>query len=239
VILNILTTATPRIDLHEQTLYPWIKELQDSKIYDKINLYINLDKPKMFTDAEFFTTKNYLFTNFNFVNIIYTECLENTSFSNAAKNVYNSCVTNINHDKPNHFLWLEDDWLIHTRQDAINDVRQFIASKKDVLSFGSLYRITGWPVIFTKKVFDAIYKKLHLQDVDPEVAMMTAVYDIYDMSRENYPRDSLPENVLFRSSFCRCIDLGRDWREVKQIFKTNKWDVNQPTWVIEGAATNE
>ena len=236
MILNILTTATPRIDLHEQTLYPWIKELHASKIYDEINLYINLDKPKMFTDAEFLTTKNYLFTNFNFVNIIYTECLENTSFSNAAKNVFGNCATNVKPDKLNYFLWLEDDWLISPLQNAIEDIKKFIVSSKDILSFGSLNRITGWPVIFTKKVFDATYKKLYSQDVDPEVAMMTAVYEIYDMSRENYPRDSLPADILFRSSSCRCTDLGRDWREIKQIFKTNKWDVNQPTWVIEGAS---
>ena len=233
MILNILTTATPRVELHIKSLEPWLKALHNSKIFDKINWFVNLDKPDIFNTEQMSFARNYLHAKYKFLNLFYTECVEDCSFTNAARTVYNNCYDNIESAEKNYFMWLEDDWKIKPGYHAIDDIKKFIESGKEILSFGNIARITGWPHIVSENMFYRTREELNSKKIDPELAMMLSSYDVYNLPRKYFPRDYLPEEVIYRSVENRCFDMGVRWRDSKQISKTYRYDVNQNTWKKE------
>jgi len=231
MILNILTTATPRPNIHQKTLEPWFRTLYKSKIFNRINWFVNLDKPSMFSAKDFLLAKKYLHKNFYFVNRYYSERLQNPTFALASRNVYVNCNDTIDRSKKNYFMWLEDDWIIDAP--AIEHIKNYIESEKDIINLNAKQRVTGNPCIFNQNFFDGCFDVIKKGDTDPEMAMMYMSYDIYpDMIRTvASPRDNLPDRVVYNPGVRLVHDVGVGWKKRKGIIKTSKFIVQQDTWI--------
>lgn len=225
-ILNILTTATPRPELHEETVFRTIELLVKNKCQDVINWHVNLDSPSMFTTAE----KNkaietILRFNKSSFNTYFYRQHDSAHFGAAARRLYTSCKV-----KPgnNIFMWLEDDWkLIDT--EFFNFVKRFFESSHSFLLCSVAHYVTGNPIIFREDFFNEMvssYEKIN-GDYDPELVLFETVKKYFNI--EN-PR-TLPPNSIHKQFF---IDAGREWRAARNIIKLDKYETHlkDTTWAV-------
>lgn len=231
MILNILTTATPRPELQVETLLPWLRALHESRIFDRINWFVNLDKPSIFTAKQFLIGKKFIHERFRYLHIHYTENLVNPTFAKSSRTLYENCKKNINKAEDNYFFWLEDDWVMD-REKSIDAIKNYLLSGKDILLFNGEYKISGNPNIVRQKFFDGVHDVVVRENIDPEMAMMKAKYEIYPEIVKTIldPRDPLHEELCYIPSVCLCTDIGRTWRNLRNVHKTSKLKVDQDTW---------
>ena len=109
--LNILTTATPRPEIHELTVIKAVDKLLSFGLQDRIEWYINVDKPSMFTEqARTNTVDNFLSFYRPGLKTHIMADHQSAHFGAAARRLYTSCEPS---GTDNIFLWLEDDWVLN------------------------------------------------------------------------------------------------------------------------------
>lgn len=245
--LNIITTATPRADVHNKCFLRYIKILLDNNPSYTIRLFVNLDKPSMISREEFEEAKqNILY--FESVNeklkLFFTTNEENPSFMLAAKTLYMSCAEQIKDEENNVFFWFEDDWILYTAEEkstieeltirSTKEIEEFFESDKKILLLtGSTY-LNGRPHLFKWGLFDEIVSMCKSEKLlDPEILLMEAKRKVFG--------DKTLRKILTDRSIHKCIplftDLGIRWRKNRNIQKMNRYfyKLNVPecdyTWV--------
>ena len=99
--LYILTTAIDRSDLHNQTLPPFFKILEDQGISYK--WFINLDSPFKKTEEATNNLKSFTGGTQDF------HISDKACFYSAAKHVISSAYNELD-NLDGYVMWLEDDW---------------------------------------------------------------------------------------------------------------------------------
>ena len=228
-VLNIMTTATPRKELHKKGLYKTLLELSELNL--KIDWFVNIDCPKMFTAEELkssvegFKGLSELLEN---VTLHLNINVESPSFKTSSVSLFESCAKNINSSNENLFMWLEDDW----RLEKPKEFKSLLDNKPLNTLFilgGATNYVSGNPFIFTERFFYKIVRMQRTEDlIDPELRFMEAKKRIYGDSELRVP---LKDSVLLNAF----VDIGRAWRKEKNIIKENKYSKNTKTWIKEDA----
>jgi hypothetical protein len=235
--LNIITTATPRADIHNQCFIRYVKILLDSNPSYIIRLFVNLDKPPMMTEEEYEEAKQNIFLLENSsekLQLFFSTNKENPSFKAAAKVLYTKCAEQIHDEDNNVFFWFEDDWILYDTEESPNITDKILHSVKSIERFfndgrkillltgGSKY-LNGRPHLFKRELFDVIislYKRERL--LDPEIVMMEAKKIVFE--------DKMLREHLTDKSVYMCIplftDVGIRWRKDRNIQKLNRFFYN-------------
>jgi len=214
--INVLTTATPRPELHEVTLKPTLDVL--SKHFN-VRWHVTVDD--VLTDqplALYEDTMKYLKTLSTGKTYLYP--VDFKSFKLVAKKLYES----ISPEEDDLFMWLEDDWIL--QEDKIDDfitaIKKFPGSDYDFIVTTIYKYIGGNPLVFRKKFFDPM-QKYYLdtkKPIDPELALWQIHSKMFGGRHKS--------NCQFlRDTF---IDAGRDWREERGIEKAHKKSHSDKTW---------
>ncbi len=238
-VLNILTTATPRPDIHVRAMFKVVDTLLKENIQNKIYWYINLDIPSMFTEHEVEETINQinLFNNFynqfypNKIQITILKDHEEAHFGLAAKRLYGRLgriekLENYN----NVFLWLEDDWAMKKTDEFMYELKKFFTSDQDFLMGTTTNKyISGHPFFFKSRFFNMMverYKTLK-NTIDPEVQILIVVRKFYGLDEIRNEQPSFKQFDVF-------YDVGRKWREINLIKKQNKYKQHKTnsTWEL-------
>lgn len=212
-MLNILTAATPRPELHNETVIKTVQELVNR--VDKINWYINIDCPK-----KFFTKEDRKATADNFLSLqapnLKTIMLSKHStahFGRAARRLYHSCKPESDDDV---FMWLEDDWIFQPDDNFSDLINHFFKSDQHFFLCSKHEYVTGNPFFFRREFFDHIVNKLYVIEgnPDPEIFLWECIEEKYKINRRD-----LPLNSIHKTYF---IDAGRTWKSKRNITKRNK-----------------
>lgn len=216
--LTVLTTATPRPDLHKEGYFPILEFL--SKHF-QLKLYIHLDN---ILGEEAWNESLSEFEKLPYEKTL-IEKHEDCSFRTASKETYLFCKPQ---DGDELFLWLEDDWLLtddeQKRQTLLEEVDTF---SLDFISTTLYNYPCGNPTFFKRKFFEEM--KAHYagqsNPFDGEIAMWECCEKIYGEAKPRSRTKFLPD-IFF--------DLGRDWRSERSIDKVNKRGVEtKGTWVFK------
>ena len=233
--LIILTTATPRPELHAIGLLETIEVLIKERTQNKIYWYVNIDKPKMFNKQEVKQTINQI-NNFAKEK---TEELSVFIFSDhkeahagaAARRLYTEIAKSRPFEQGNEvFFWFEDDWALTNKGSFVKAVGNFFETSQDVLLCTWQKYISGHPFLFRRDFFDVITDKYKVvkRNTDPELFLFDCVKDYYMTSLKRLKQPLYNQKNLFE-------DIGRKWREDRSIGKTNKYEAKQHnfTWFLE------
>lgn len=211
--INVMTTATPRTELHQITLEPALKIL--SEHFD-VRLYITLDD--VLDEVSFKKSMKYLET----LPTRQTHLMPGKlgSFKLVTKRLYDNIIP-----EPNDiFLWLEDDWILQEDKvdDFITALKEFPDSDYDFIVTTIYEYIGGNPLVFKRRFFDEMQEYYILADspLDPEIVMWnieTAIWGDRFKAKCQFLRDTF-------------VDAGRDWREERGIVKENKRSNAMTTW---------
>ena len=211
--INVLTTATPRTELHKKTLEPTLKVLSD---HFDVHLYITLDDvlgKDAFSES-----------------LLHIATLESEgttllpsrsgSFKLAAKKLYEHIK---DPDEDDLFFWLEDDWVLEKPEEFIEQLKQFPSSDYDFIVTTIYDKITGNPLIFRKRFFDHLQEYYLSNDppMDPERVLWHTETKVWGTHNSNW---------LFLPDVFR--DAGRDWRDERGIEKINKRSDVLTTWLF-------
>lgn len=233
--LYILTTATPRAELHKHTCMPVYKTLKQCKDFDT-TIVVNLDKPTMIEQSEFHKSIYTLYPRVDYLssNII------NPSFSLAGRTLYNICSNIVSEKNNNLFLWLEDDWQLKqgTERLLIEVINKMFRDKNIPALLTTIYNyIGGNPVVFQQKLFDKVVevwnRSCKTKQEDPEFIHMQAQSEIDGTHIWRNP----PQHAL-HSSEALFLDAGRDWRKKNNIGKLRREKTNG-TWVQDKLGRND
>lgn len=222
LILNILTTATPRPEVHEVTLFKTIDSLLSKGPQQKINWYINVDCPSMFSEEDRTNTVN------NFLSFcrpgLKTYIMadhQSAHFGAAARRLYTAC------ESTGIYLWLEDDWLLRDDAYFFELLHKFFNFQYNFFLCSIATYVTGNPFFFKQDFFDLIKRKyMSIQEnIDPELMLFEGIKEKFNV--EN-PR-VVPPNSLHSQYF---FDVGRQWRAQKNIHKLDKYQTHlkEITW---------
>jgi len=214
--INVLTTATPRPELHEVTLKPTLEVL--SKHFN-IRWHVTLDD--VLTDqplALYENSMNYLKTLPTGKTYLYP--VDFKSFKLVAKKLYDS----ISPEQDDLFLWLEDDWIIQEDKidKFISAIKKFPGSDHDFIVTTIYNYIGGNPLVFRKKFFDLMqdYYRGNEKPIDPELAL-------WSMHNKMFGGRMKSNCQFLKDTF---VDAGRDWREERGIEKEHKKSNSNKTW---------
>ena len=223
--LHILTTATPRRDLHYIGLFPAVDALREREEFE-VFWYVNLDCPTPFSEDDFDKSLQ----AFQDMGAIISINTEDPCFAQAARVLYTACDDSLDTDSMNVFMWLEDDWTMHyLRLDSFAEVAVAWAnSRHSCLLTVVPHRIGGQPCFFRKPPFDKVVAQYRATDamIDPEVTIMEEQRKLDGIAETFYspPLGGLGfEDQLF-------IDVGRNWRKYSRIGKTSRFDTKEHTW---------
>lgn len=227
--LIILTTATPRHDLHAQGLFGAVDVLLT---YTKnVKWFVNIDSPSMFTDQDVQDTLEH-FNSFHSkqknlgknlgLNITYQR--KAGHFGAAARRLYATASSNIRSSSDNVYMWLEDDWMLFNPMALGVKYNQFITNNDDILLATEQKYISGHPFFYRQDFFDLICSmyQQHNDNVDPELHLFECAMEMYNTIE---PRYRHPSNKVV-NAFC---DIGRDWRDQRQIRKLEKYNSAEDT----------
>lgn len=230
--LNVLTTATPRPELHELSLFYALKSLRRTSF--DIHWFVNVDCPSMFSENARKETSEKIkdFSHRNNIKLSIFDQHENSHFGKAGQRLFSECNKQITKDK-NIFMWLEDDWTpVHFKVSLfLQHVQRFLQSPQDFIFTTSHPYVTGNPIVFKRPFFDTVCK-LYTENEDPETLFLQASSELYDI------KDPRLDFDLKRSVFYVCplfCDLGTAWRLSKSITKLSKYKAKEHdvTWVSE------
>lgn len=222
--LNIFTTATPRPEVHAQTLFKTVDSLLAKGPQQKIEWYINIDCPSMFSEQDKVNTIN------NFLSFyrpgLKTHIMSDhqvAHFGAAARRIYTSCETQGN------FLWLEDDWVLNEDEYFFELLNKFFTFDYNFFLCSIATYVTGNPFFFKQDFFELIKRKYSMleSNIDPELILFEAVTEKF---HTNNPR-IVPPNSLHKQYF---FDVGRQWRADRNIQKLDKYNTHlkEVTWLI-------
>jgi len=230
--LRVLTTMTPRNDLHQQCVYPLLKAV--SRRFD-ITWHVHIDHTDHFSQSESNETRQAIqkFSEEHEIRAVVWERWTDCGFSSAAKTLFNS----INASDDALFLWLEDDWIVSDANEVAEKLVTFAESDKRYFSLRSPYHVVGGPFFFKKDLFDEIHwLYVNKPLIDPELTFSRAAlrlyfdyaeitwrfcdekdienvckqYEIHGLSRVKI------EPISLFSEPC-AVDAGREWREKRNI----------------------
>lgn len=222
--LNVFTTATPRPELHNNTVIKAIKDLFNSNI-EKITWYINVDCPSMFSEEDRKNTvDNFLsFYKTGLKTIIWADH-SSAHFGAAARRLYTQCDIE---GKNNIFLWLEDDWVLNSDQYFFDLLDHYYISDLNFFLCSIAQYVTGNPFFFKQDFFELVKNKYLSteKNIDPELMLFSAVCEKFNIQN---PR-VIPPNSIHRQYF---FDVGRQWRAEKNIQKLDKYvtHLKEVTW---------
>ena len=212
-MLYILTTATPRPELHNETVINAVKELCNR--VDQINWYINIDCPKQFFSENHrkVTADNFLTLQSPNLKTIILAKHSTAHFGRAARRLYHTCKPEGNDDI---FMWLEDDWVFRSNECFFELFNNFLSSNQNFLLCSKNKYVSGNPFFFRRDFFDHIVNKLNsnVENFDPELLFFWCVEQKYNIKYKELPPNSIHKEVFF--------DAGRKWRESHNIIKYNK-----------------
>jgi hypothetical protein len=230
--LNIITTATPRADIHNQCFIRYVKILLDSNPSYIIRLFVNLDKPPMISEEEFEEAKQNILLLENRVEVFFSFNDTNPSFSLAARTLFHRCRKVIEEGKDNDkniFFWLEDDWILYDKKQKLEieeridlvtrSIEEFFENEyRIILLTGSRY-INGRPSLFKQDLFCKICDILDAGNIDPEMAILLAKQLLFN---DNKIREPLFDESVFQC-FPIFTDAGIKWRKERKIQKINRF----------------
>ncbi len=208
--LYILTTAIDRPDLHQQTLPPFLKILENQGI--KYKWFINLDSPFKKTEEAVDNFK--IFSG----GVQDLRISDKACFYSAAKHVISSACNQL--DKLNGYvMWLEDDWDLLIPF----DIKQLIDSDYEYIGFHfhHFFEFSFNPTMWSKDFF---VKHVHepfaasKESIDPEQLLI----NYHNQTRAGNPNHlKNVKRINFNGVF---EDAGRKWGEQ---YNLKKWDKNK------------
>lgn len=233
--LYVLTTATPRSEVHEETCIPVYRTLKNCANFDTTVL-CNIDVPTLFEQPALDKAVSKLETQ---VDYLYSNLI-NPSFSLAAKNLYLACKSLVDTKDNNLFLWLEDDWVLRNDlHDFFIEQVELLFDRKDIPVFlTTIYNYVGGnPIIFRQNLFDKIVevweKSCESKQEDPEFVHMQAQSQLDGTFVWRMP----PVNAL-KTSQPIFLDVGRAWRKENKIGKLKR-ERSDGTWVRDELGRND
>jgi len=224
--LNIFTTATPRPEIHGVTALKAVDTLLSHGPQERIEWYINVDCPSMFTEQDRINTVN------NFLSFykpgLKTHIMadhQSAHFGAAARRLYTSCDAS---GSDNVFLWLEDDWELKEDEYFFELLGKFFKFEYNFFLCSIATYVTGNPFFFKQSFFELVKRKYATleSNIDPELMLFEAVMEKFNI---NNPRVS-PPNSLHKKYF---FDVGRQWRAERNIQKLDKYrtHLKGDTWI--------
>jgi hypothetical protein len=224
--LNIFTTATPRPDMHKVTAIKAVDKLLSFGPPDKIEWYINVDCPSMFTEQDRSNTvDNFLSFSKPGLKTHIMADHQSAHFGAAARRLYTSCEPS---GKDNIFLWLEDDWVLREDNDFFMLLYRFFSFEYNFFLCSIATYVTGNPLFFKQDFFEIIKRKYNstAQNIDPELMLFEGVMEKF---HTNNPRIA-PPNSFHKQYF---FDIGRQWRAERNIHKLDKYHTHLKgdTWI--------
>ena len=222
-MLYILTTATPRCELHQECCIQFITELVKFK---QITWIINIDVPSILNISEQYLNECISkFEKIKTFKTIINVNKTNPSFSNAGRYLIKKVFSL--YKESDFIFWLEDDWAL--KENIIND---FLLKYEDFekSNFFNYLLLTncpypsGQPFIFKGKILPKLYKFYKkIKKIDPEVAIFNTVRELSGLEKNEQYKLCINLPIFF--------DKGREWRQNMNIAKTNK-KVGNTRWVI-------
>ena len=210
--INVMTTATPRTELHQTTLEPTLKVL--SEHFD-VRLYITLDD--VLDEDSFKESIEYIET----LPTRQTHLVPSKtgSFKLVTKKLYES----ISPDEEDIFFWLEDDWILMKPDLFVDELKKFPETDYDFIVTTIYDQIGGNPLVFRKRFFDEM-KEYYLQNekpMDPELVLWHIEKKIWGGKHQS-------NWLLVKNVF---VDAGKEWRLARGIKKQNKRSDVMTTWI--------
>lgn len=232
--LHILTTATPRRDLHYVGLFPTVDALREQEGFEVV-WYVNIDCPAMFTHDD--VEKSYkAFLDMGVDHLTINK--DNPCFAEAARTLYTSCQDNLVAEDKNVFMWLEDDWTMHylRLQGFADIVESWIPSSHSCLLTVIPHRIGGQPCLYRQELFDRVVDQYRATDemIDPEIVIMEEQRKIDGFDGFYAPPTG---GIGFDDQLF--IDIGRNWRKYTKVGKTGRYDNKDHTWYHDEQGTTE
>lgn len=233
--LYVLTTATPRAEIHEETCIPVYRTLKNCASFDT-TILCNIDVPQLFKQPEWHKAVAKLEPQ---VDYLYSNMI-NPSFSLAAKGLYFACNKLVDKKDNNLFLWLEDDWVLRTNlHDFFIEQIEILFKRKDIpVLLTTIYDYVGGnPLLFQEDLFRKIVevwrRSCNSKQSDPEFIHMQAQSELDGTFLWRMP----PINAL-KTSEPIFLDVGRDWRKKNKIGKLKR-ERNEGTWVRDELGRND
>lgn len=233
--LIVLTTATPRPDLHKAGLFEVIKTLIEGKTQNKIFWYVNVDRPSMFSKQEVEQTlkqiNDFAREKTNELSVTTLSDHEVAHAGAAARRLYETIGKSQPFNKDTEvFFWLEDDWALTDSETFVREVKNFFKTNQDVLLCTSQKYISGHPFLFKRDFFDVIIDKYKTvkKNPDPELMLFDCVKEYYMTEEKRLKQPSQKRKEVFK-------DIGREWRIEQSIGKMNKYKAKRHsfTWFKE------
>jgi len=206
--LYILTTAIDRPDLHNQTLPPFFKILEDQGVNYK--WFINLDSPFKKTEE---ATNNLKSFNGGSQDL---HISDKACFYSAAKHVISSAYNELD-NLDGYVMWLEDDWDLLVPF----NMRELIDSDYEYIGFHfhHFFEFSFNPTMWSKDFF---VKNVHEPfatsetSIDPEQLLI-------NHHKKTRSEDSSHLKDVNRINFNGVFeDAGRKWGEQYNLKKWNK-----------------
>ena len=235
-ILTILTTATPRPDIHQNGMYDVVNKLIESNTQDEIHWFINMDKPAMFdkkAEKESLSlVSDYAkkhSTKTGQLHIYLLAGHKESHFGAAAKRLYTAASRVRDTTAIEAFLWLEDDWKLTKSNIFLKEIKDFFRAKHDILLCTDTKFVSGNPFLFKKDFFNIIVSKYKASETapDPELLLFECVKERYNTDDKRCQHPSYKQRNVFQ-------DIGREWRARRSIGKLNKYKTEHDTstWEI-------
>jgi hypothetical protein len=206
--LYILTTAIDRPDLHQQTLPPFLKILENQGI--KYKWFINLDSPFKKTEEAVDNFK--IFSG----GVQDLRISDKACFYSAAKHVITAAYTKLD-ELDGYVMWLEDDWdllIPFNMMELIDSDYEYIG-----FHFHHFFEFSFNPTMWSKDFFiKNVYEPFASSEIsiDPEQLLInhhkkTRLEDSNHLKNVN--------RINFNGVF---EDAGREWGEQYNLKKWNK-----------------
>ena len=230
--LYIMTTATPRAELHAMTYFPVLRMLREEG-FDVVPL-VNLDRRPILSDIAFEQAK----AQFEEADVHLYVNKMNPSFSMAGRNLYNNCRYLQNPEDNNLFFWLEDDWLFdnRSRYGFIGTLKSMFTNEATTLLTTQYHYLGGNPCFFKQPLFDEIVGvwDRNPENIDPEYAHFEGQMRVEGVDKWRIPSK---KGLVFEVPVFH--DAGRQWRQINKIGKRGRDKNAYETWCPDANATTE
>lgn len=207
--LFILTTAIDRPDLHNHTLPPFFKILEEQEVNYK--WFINLDSPFKKTEQSIINFKNLARETPMSLNVSDKAC-----FYSAAKHVITSAYNELD-ELDGYVMWLEDDWdllIPFNMRELIDSGYEYIG-----FHFHHFFEFSFNPTMWSKDFFiKNAYEPFAASEtsIDPEQLLI-------NHHKQTRAEDSNHLKNVNRINFNGIFeDAGRKWGEQYNLKKWNK-----------------
>ena len=231
IMLNILITATPRLDLHEECCLKFIKQICQR---EKVKVVLNMDVPNILKDVDDLYINKCIkqFESISNIVLEYQIIKDGCSFRNAAKNVVTKSYEASN--ETDLFMWLEDDWSFEVEKfdEFYQKYNEFLTSSYDYFLLCAFVP-SGNPFIYRYSFLQkqALWYKTHNQLKDPEMLIFDLAFPTEYKRKRAQQKGKLKQwpvvNAMYMPLF---FDMGRGWRQVRNIQKINKKSSVNTTW---------